>query len=829
MYVQDTLGSLLQGVSQQPERLRLPGQVTEQINMVSDVTLGLTSRPSTRFVDVLANCKNGMRFHQVQYSGVDYIVGHKAKDLRIWGLDGTPFKVTYQDAHARRYIDTQMRFHVYEKSIYAVNRDKTVEMDDDEVGYDHHAAFVTALGGAYSRTYTIELTFSDGSVVRGQYETPSGDEEGDAEWTSSEYIMRTLKICLEDGTKITKISTDYVNDDDTIESITSDPLPDGVVLHLEGDVLGVKHTSAISVHIEDGEAGQVLRVCSDTVDKRADLPRFAFEGTIVQVTGDEAREDDFYLRFNAKGVAVEGNGYGKEGVWEEWYNPTQPTLLNLRTMPHVITKSGTTFTVRRGAWKGRRVGDSTSNPYPTFINNKIRDISGLDSRLVFVAGNSCVMSRVNNPLDFFRKTAVTQVDSDPIDIQSTKEGSLQLDWIVPFDRGLILLSDPGNSQFIVTGGGLTPANASMVLTTEYEMYGSARPATTGRTMVFPFKSGSFAGVKEFFTNDSVATHGADNLTQVQDRYINGLVDYMDASKNFNLITFQSNSTNATDKQTLWVYRYLWEGTTRVQSSWSKWRFAEEVIWHFYDNNKVYFIFKQSSNVYNLEYMDLNKVDDQGVGYYVCLDGKQTETVDSNFQITLTYPGASFVHKGRGSDKGHRVVPRSETTRSPTRTVYTFRRSHVDVGDQLVCGRTFRRVVKPTMPQVKNNNGQTISSAHITLSKFIVHLEDTGKIGFKLNSPYRSSRDFTPWEYPLDDDPRNAGARDLLDDLLDAADAREDAVLMAHAQRLHTGPVDVPWGERADWSNLTIHTDDVRPTTILEIEWEGQITGAKRRL
>ena len=42
--------NLAQGVSQQPDNLRYPGQCDEQINAWSTVVEGLTKRPNTRWV-----------------------------------------------------------------------------------------------------------------------------------------------------------------------------------------------------------------------------------------------------------------------------------------------------------------------------------------------------------------------------------------------------------------------------------------------------------------------------------------------------------------------------------------------------------------------------------------------------------------------------------------------------------------------------------------------------------------------------------------------------------------------------------------------------------
>ena len=52
--VSRTIPNLVQGVSQQPEVLRLTSQASEQINGYSSVVEGLKKRPSTEYVSKLS-------------------------------------------------------------------------------------------------------------------------------------------------------------------------------------------------------------------------------------------------------------------------------------------------------------------------------------------------------------------------------------------------------------------------------------------------------------------------------------------------------------------------------------------------------------------------------------------------------------------------------------------------------------------------------------------------------------------------------------------------------------------------------------------------------
>lgn len=784
MTVQGTLGSMLQGVSQQPERIRVDGQVSEQVNMYSDVATGLSSRAGTDLVGILAGADNTLKYYDLELKGSRYILGYKAGTLKAWTTGGSAMNISGDQT----YVGNDMRFHVFDDVVYAANRDTVVVTDPAVTGFPFHVALVTALGGNFSRDYKVTIKFSDNSTITSTYTTPDGDVAGDADQTASSYIIEQLRL----GFNATQ-------DDGNGNQVPINTIPPGVVIEAAGDVLLVRYTSTMTVTVDDGDAGTVLRAMADIVDDQTDLPKFAPHGTITKVVGDAAEEDDYWLRFNSDTTDVVGDGFGDTGVWEEWYNVTQPNTLDPSTMPHAITLSGVTFTIAEAAWEARRVGDEDSNPFPSFVGNAIRDIGGFESRLVFVAGPNVVMSRTREPLDFFRKSATVLVDSDPIDMKSTKEGSATLDWIVPFDRDLILLSDPGDSQFVVTGGGITPENASLVLTTSYEMFGLSRPVTTGRTLVFPFKSGAYSGIKEFFTNDTVSTNGADTLTEVQNRYIPGNVTGMASSKNFNLLLITTDATDATN--TVWTYKYLWDGTNRLQSSWSQWIMPDAVLKCFFDNSVVYFVLDTVDGV-TLSKLDMNRPIDATLDYHPCMDNKDVVSTIAN-KVTLSYSGATFVQYTGAPNEGIEIKPDLVLT---TETGYDYYFYSLPEGTQLLAGKRFSRYIDPTMPRLKDRNGATISSAKLTIIKFMLHIEDSGEIDVTLRSPYRQDYTFKPYRYPLDDEPTDP-----------------------NRSMLTSGVIDVPWGERADLSSMRISSDDVRPTTILELEWQAQVTGSRRRV
>lgn len=780
MSVEGTLGSLLQGVSQQPARIRVEGQVTEQVNFMSDVAQGLTSRPAAEEIRQLAGATAGMRMQTVQFKQERFTFGFDTNLLAVWDSLGERRDIT-PDAGTLAYIGKNMRFSVYGDKIFVLNRDKITAKSAGTSTYPFYTVIVTALGGAFSRTYKLVLTFPGGETREGVYTTPDGTSDGDAAKTSSEYIITQLKTSLE-------------------ASLAAGGTTAAVVLR-QGPVLAVKWGGPLKATVEDGDNGAILRVITQYADDTTDLPEYAPHGTIVKIVGDTSNADDYFLRFAVQEAtdADVGLKFGTRGVWEEWFDPQQSFQFDLTTMPHSLVKSGSGFQLKQSAFLGRRVGDNKTNTQPSFVGRSIRDIGGFESRLCVVSGPAVIMSRTNEPLDFWKKSATALIASDPIDMQSTKEGSVTLDWIVPFDRDLILISDPGDSQFVVTGGGVTPENSSLVLTTTYEMNGAARPVTTGRTMIFPFKNGRYSGLKEFFTNDQVATNGADTLTEVQNKYILGSVTNMASSKNFNMLVVSSEDSPST----VYVYKYLWEGTNRVQSSWSTWELPG-IVRHFYFENSVLYIILQVGNEHFLCSTNLNRVIDPE-GWHVTLDRKKKYTVAGG-KVTLQYPDAVIVQSDGCLDPGKAATVTSITDGTFGTKNYFLDPLLCPEGSTVYCGLSIRRSVKPTMPRVKDRNGNTVSTAQIVVREFKVHLDDSSDVASVMHSPYRQPYEFYPRRFPLDDEPLDPNKKLLMDYTLV-----------------------VPWGENANYSELELFSEDVRPTTILEIEWLGQVTGTRRRV
>lgn len=775
-YVEGSTGAMLQGVSQQPARLRVDGQVTEQINYDPDVLSGMTSRPGTDLVGYLDGASGNLVYREVTTGGVTYIVGYAVGVIKVWSLDGVPVPVT---SASTAYMGTDMVFHsdVNTGALVCLNRTTVTKKDAAIVGRPFHAALVTSLGGLFDHTYIVDVYDGTTLLQTATYVTPDGTTTGDAAKTTAEFIIKALHDAL----------------------VALAPIA-GMTYDLFGPTLSIGYTSALHVISRDSADGDTLRVAGDTADDTAALPKSARNGHIVRITGGPRPEDDYYLTFVSDVTAAVGTGLGNPGTWVETSDPDAANDLDLTTMPHRLTVAGGAAVFEQVAWLPRRAGDAVTNPDPVFIDTAIRDMSTFEDRLAMLAKGSLRTSRSDDSLDLWRRSATVESAADPIEVKSNTSGA-NLDWIIQFDRDLLLVSDPGAAQFVVTGGGVTPQNASMVLTTEYEVLSGVRPINTGRTIILPYKEGTFTGVNEFFTESTANRNTADPLTSVQNKYIIGNVTSMASAENFSRFVLTTDG----DSNTVWSYRYLWEQGELLQSAWFKLHFRSTVRYVFFGSSDMHVILadENDDDALMLVRMDMNRLDSD-VGFHITLDRKDDFVVTGG-SITTTVADARLVQRAGCLSPGllteSVVVDNGDGTYTHTPVAI-----NCPEGSTVTAGQVVTRTLVPTMPQPKDFQGNVVSAGKLTVSAFLLHMESSGSVTAQFDSPYKPTRRTTDHRFPLDDEPLD-GARLGVSDYI----------------------LRVPWRERTNRSTLTVYSDDVRPDTILEIEWEGDQRGIRRRI
>ncbi len=140
--VGEAVPMLINGVSQQSEVLRLPSQVTEQINCISSLVSGVSKRPPTEFIKQLATNEDwsDAKVHTINRDDNEkYFVVIQDDSIRVFDPDGLEHNVNRDAVPTGGYLDIEegkkprdeFRAHTIADTTFIVNRTKIVEMNND--------------------------------------------------------------------------------------------------------------------------------------------------------------------------------------------------------------------------------------------------------------------------------------------------------------------------------------------------------------------------------------------------------------------------------------------------------------------------------------------------------------------------------------------------------------------------------------------------------------------------------------------------------------------------------------------------------------------------
>lgn len=329
----------------------------------------------------------------------------------------------------------------------------------------------------------------------------------------------------------------------------------------------------------DGLAGSGLGLVHKEVDALSDLPVRGPDGFRVAVRGSaDANEDDYYLRFETN----DGQSFG-EGGWVEDVGPDINIALDPSTLPLQLVNTGVnTFTVNTTGWAKRKSGDDETNPFPSFVGKKLNNFVFFKNRLGFIYEDSVVLSEAGELFNFFRTTVRTLLDTAPIDVTSATANVTNLRSSVAFQENLLLFADRG--QFVLKGDPLTNETITLEAVTNYDVNTSEDPLAVGSYVYFPFKRGNFLGMQEYSLNATTDVYDSDDITTQVPGYItDGNILVTSGSSATDLIALSSGG------DTIYVYKYFFNGREKVVSSWSKFKMPFNVLSLEFINSSLFVV------------------------------------------------------------------------------------------------------------------------------------------------------------------------------------------------------------------------------------------------
>lgn len=342
----------------------------------------------------------------------------------------------------------------------------------------------------------------------------------------------------------------------------------------------------------DDDGGVNLKAFKGTCKSFTSLPNQCIDQYRLQVAGDNnKKEDNFYVKFEG------GSG---SGVWKETVGDGLFNDFDLSTMPHQLQQDpyqvgSLHFCFKAADWSSRACGDDDTNPIPSFVNSTINDVFFHRNRLGVLSGENVIFSEASGYFNFYRTTVRALLDSDPIDVAVSQNEVSILKAAVPIQDNLLLFSEL--NQFTLSAAQLlTPAEVTVDQSTKFECDLTASPVGAGNSVFFGTKGGSFAGVREYYTDNSTEIKDATLVTQHVPHYLEGNIRRMVASTNEDMLICLTSSV----KSEVYIYKYYDSANERLQSSWSKWTFDTDIVDMSFNNSDLYITFADG----RFEKMDL---------------------------------------------------------------------------------------------------------------------------------------------------------------------------------------------------------------------------------
>ena len=595
--ISQSIPNLINGVSQQPPSLRLSTQAELQENGLSNVVTGLSKRPSSSHIADLGTISNLDKafIHTIRRDENEFysMVVDTAGTIRVFDKDGVSKTVTNNAASYLSGLtdpNKELAAVSIADSTFIVNKNTVVAKGTATSPTRNPEALVYVKQADYSSTYRVVLT-KGGSSSTVEFATKSSTQSSTALTQNAERGASTDLIATNLNTfSGTAVNTTYY------DNITNGSAVSGLTVTQYGNVLHIQSTDSTDFQVEVGDShgGDHLLVFKDETADFKKLPIEAPVNYTIKVSGDNQKaQDDYYVKFT------------DEEVSKETLEPNILTQLNASTMPHKLTKlpSGN-FQFDPVTYDERTVGDDNTNSYPSFVGFTLSDIFFHRNRLGVLADENVIFARAGEftSFDFFRKSVLTIVDSDPIDVAVSSNKVSILKHAVPFNEALLLFSDL--TQFKLTADPiLTPETVNITNTTEFEASLRAKPAQVGKFVYFASKRGAWSGLWEYFVDTDTDTNDATEVTAHVPEYLNGEVINIEASSNEDMILVQTDN----DPQALYVYRYYWRGREKLQASWSRWTFSGDVIGVSFNRADITLLIKRGTDLY-LERINLS-VDD----------------------------------------------------------------------------------------------------------------------------------------------------------------------------------------------------------------------------
>ena len=320
---------------------------------------------------------------------------------------------------------------------------------------------------------------------------------------------------------------------------------------------------------------------------------------VVEVVNSVADEDNHYVVFKGN------NGRDGEGTWQECAQPGRKIRFKRSTMPVALIRTAdgnfrlteldnSTYTISGDTyevpyWDDALVGDETTNGEPSFVGRTINKMTFFRNRFVLLAEEHIILSRPGDFTNFWNKSAIQFVSSDPIDISTSSEYPADIYDAIQVNQGLILFTK--NQQFMLTTDSDTfsPTTAKINALSSYNFNFATNPISMGTTIGFLDNAGKYS---RFFEMAQVQREGEPEIIEqsaVVSRLFEKDLKLISNSRENSVIFFSEEGTS-----TLYGYRYFDNIKERRLAAWFKWTLTGEIQYHCMQDDFLYVVVRNNN-------------------------------------------------------------------------------------------------------------------------------------------------------------------------------------------------------------------------------------------
>ena len=346
--------------------------------------------------------------------------------------------------------------------------------------------------------------------------------------------------------------------------------------------------------------GELLNVVAGKVNDAGDLPSQCKHGMVVEVVNSAADEDNYFVEFEGN------NGKDGEGSWVECAKPGRADKLDRTTMPVVLIRTenaefrlteldGTTYTIggvtqpEVPKWDDALVGDSDTNPEPEFIGRPINKMCFFRNRFTMLADEFIVMSRPGDFTNFFNKSAIQFVGSDPINISASSPYPATLFDAIEVNTGLVLFSKAQQFMLTTDSDTFSPLTAKINALSTYNFNFQTNPISLGTTIGFLDNAGKFS---RFYEMTRILREGEPQVVEqsaVVSRLFEKDLKTISNSRENQIILFSEDSSS-----TLYGYRYFNQIEERSMASWFRWTLPGTIKYHCMQDDSLFVVIQNGT-------------------------------------------------------------------------------------------------------------------------------------------------------------------------------------------------------------------------------------------